>query len=119
MSDAYEGESFESGSNKSNAADPNQAHALKLSIDCHSVRNLAVSANLFVAYQLSLSPAGQGINPLDQVHSFQSSPATAVPQGMQQDTKLTNGFCSYEFSASKQRLFSILNDKILTVRVVH
>ena len=52
MSDNYEGESFDNESNKSSA---NAPHKLKLSIDIMSIRNLAMSANVFVSYELMLT----------------------------------------------------------------
>jgi hypothetical protein len=46
MSD-YDNDSFE---NKSNKSDTNSAHALKLSIDLMSVRNMQMAANVFATY---------------------------------------------------------------------
>jgi hypothetical protein len=43
---SYNEDSFE------NSSENNQAHNLKLSIDLNSVRNLAMSANVFATYQI-------------------------------------------------------------------
>lgn len=105
MSDNYENESFEKSSSKS---DQNAAHSLKLSIDLLSVRNLQSAVNLVAGYQLQLN----------ELHSFQSSPPTPVNQGGA-DTQLQNGFASFEFLASKQQLFSILSERMLTISLMH
>lgn len=51
------------------------------------------------------------------MQSFTSNPPTPVSGA--QETKLTNGFASFEFPASKQQLFNILSDRTLAVHLVH
>jgi len=70
MADNYEADSFDRVSDSSNGRqnDASQPHNLKLSVDLNSVRNMTVAANVFLTYQLHLT----------EVHTFQSSPPTAV-----------------------------------------
>lgn len=46
-------------------------------------------------------------------------PPIAVSQQRGVDTKLANTFASYDFTASKSQLFSILNEGNLQVHVIH
>ena len=64
MSD-YENDSFE---NRSNRSAGEASHALKLSVDLMSVRNMSVAANVFATYQIQL----------DTKHTFASKPPTPV-----------------------------------------
>lgn len=100
----YEDASFENDSNKSKAS----MHCLKLSIDLLSVKNVANAANVFAQYQLDLTDK----------HSFMSQPPTPVQTGAQ-ETRLQNGFAAFDFVATKQQLFQILNDRSVTVRLFH
>ena len=69
-----------------------QVHAMKLSIDVISTKDLTLSANILVKYNLSLGN--------QQTHSFKSPQPTAVKQG-NGVTELAKNFASYEFGASK------------------
>ena len=51
-SDSFEAQSIKSGAARGGAEE--QAHQLKLSVDLLSVRNMAVAANVFTAYQITL-----------------------------------------------------------------
>ena len=84
MTDNYGADAFHAVSDNSNGRqnDASQPHNLKLSVDLNSVRNMTVAANVFLTYQLHLM----------EVHTFQSSPPTAVSQSRGQDTKLANAF---------------------------
>ena len=77
MSNPYENDGFDSESmgRASNGDDQQKKHALKLSIDFLTVKDMRISANLSVQYSLKL---------LSQLHQFKSSAATPVNSGSQE-----------------------------------
>lgn len=75
-----------------------QAHRLKLSLDCYSTKNLAFALNCSLQYSLALASA--------QKH-FKSSQATPISQGPQ-ETRIDSGFAAYEFVATKAQLLQIV-----------
>ncbi len=105
MSD-YEEDQFEKEEDQ--AAKSQKAHKMKISIDFLTIKDLRVSANLMLQYSLKL---------LQQTHSFKSGKPTAVAQN--QEVKLTHVFAAFEFQATKQELYSLLNDSTLLTKIMH
>ena len=97
----YDDASFDNESNKSKTG---TLHGLKLSIDLMSLKSMATAGNVFVTYKFDLVDS----------HCFTSHPATSVQTGSQ-ETRINNGFASFEFQASKAQLFGILNERNVTV----
>ena len=91
----YEEDQFEREDEKVNE----KRHKMKISVDFLTIKDLKLSANVVLSYQLRL---------IQQTHSFKSGKATAVQQG--QEVKLTHVFAAYEFQASKSELFNMLNE---------
>jgi hypothetical protein len=63
------------------------------------VKEMRVSAQISVSYSLRLQSA--------TTHQFKSSPPTPVNQDAS-ETKLLNGFASFDFSATKSEIGEIL-----------
>lgn len=79
------------------------SYQLKLSVDVLSVKNFTTSANVVPKYTLNLQACGSRQNKTLVQHNFAAKEATAVNQGPQ-ETKLSDGFSSFEFTANKQEL---------------